>query len=233
MGELHLEVLVHRLGREFGLTPRVGKTQVVYRETVARAATAEGVFDRELGGTAYQVRVSVAVAPMLRGSGFRVEDGLSDRSQIPEKLLAAVLDTLSDGQNSGPSQGFPLTDVVVTLTGLDVGEGQPPEPVARMAGSQALREALLAAGPVMMEPIIRLEITVPDEFTGGIIGDLSSRLGRIEDMVGHDGGYKVIVAQAPLAELFGYSTAVRSQTQGRGSFLMQFDHFDVVERKTH
>jgi elongation factor G len=232
MGELHLEVLVQRLGREFGLNPRVGKPQVVYRETITRPAEAEGVFDRDFGGVTHFAKAKVSVAPLARGSGFASSLKL-DAGPFPEKLIAAAKDTLNDAQNSGPVMGYHLTDLSVSLDNLQLGEGQIPEPVVRIAVSQALRQALMAANPVLMEPIIRLEITTPDEFTGEIIGFLSARLGRVEDMVSHQGGFRVIVAKAPLAELFGYSTAIRSQTQGRGSFLMQFDHFDIVERKAH
>jgi elongation factor G len=231
MGELHLEVLVQRLGREFGLSPRVGKTQVVYRETITKSAVAEGVFDREFGGASYLAKASVSAEPLPRGTGFESECKIANPELIPDKLLKAALDTVHDGQNSGPVLGYPLTDLRLTLMSLELGEGQIPEPVARLAASQALRQALIAASPVLMEPIIRLEITTPDEFTGDIIGYISARLGRIEDMSTQPGGVRVITAKAPLAELFGYSTVIRSQTQGRGSFMMQFDRFDIVERK--
>jgi elongation factor G len=233
MGELHLEVLVQRLAREFGLSPRVGKTQVVHRETVLKSASAEGVFDREFGGAVYQVKARVSALPLPRGAGFASESKLAAPEAVPERLLKAALDTLADGQNSGPVLGYPLTDLRLALDSLEIGEGQIPEPVIRLAVAQAIRQALSAASPVLMEPIIRLEITTPDEFTGDVIGYISARLGRVEDMTTQPGGVRVIAARAPLAELFGYSTAIRSQTQGRGSFLMQFDRFDVVERKAH
>ena len=231
MGELHLEVLVQRLAREFGITPRVGKTQVVYRETVTKSASAEGVFDREFGGAAFFAKAKVAVSPKPRGAGFEAQCAVPDPALIPERLLKAAVDTLADGQNSGPVLGYPLTDASAALLSLELGEGQLPEPVVRLAASKALRLALAAASPVLMEPIIRLEITTPDEFTGDIIGYISARLGRIDEMASQPGGVRIIVARAPLAELFGYSTVIRSQTQGRGSFLMQFDRFDIVERK--
>jgi elongation factor G len=231
MGELHLEVLVQRLGREFGLNPRVGKTQVVYRETITKTAEAEGIFDRELGGASYLVKARALAVPLPRGEGFVSGPALPNPEIYPEKLLKAALDTMADGQNAGPVMGYPLTDVKLTLTALELGEGQIPEPVVRLAVSQAARQALAAASPVLMEPIIRLEITTPDEFTGDIIGYISARLGRVEDM-STQAGIRVITATAPLAELFGYSTVIRSQTQGRGSFMMQFDHFDIVERKS-
>ena len=231
MGELHLEVLVQRLGREFGLSPRVGKTQVVYRETVTKSAEAEGVFDREFSGAACLVKAKVLAEPLPREKGFETASAIPNPEIYPEKLYKAAMETIADGQNSGPVMGYPVTDARLTLTSLELGEGQIPEPVVRLAASQALRQALAAASPVLMEPIIRLEITTPDEFTGDIIGYISARLGRVEDMSTQPGGVRVIIAKAPLAELFGYSTVIRSQTQGRGSFMMQFDRFDIVERK--
>ncbi|MDR2444137.1 MAG: elongation factor G [Deltaproteobacteria bacterium] len=231
MGELHLEVLVQRLGREFGINPRVGKTQVVYRETITKPSQAEAVFDREFAGSLYLAKVTVAVTPTARGAGFTVIKDFTKQTELPEKLINAAYDTLVDGQNSGPVMGYPLTDLEVKLKNLEIGEGLPPEPVIRMTAALALRQALTSATPVMMEPLIRIEITAPDEFTGDIIGYLSARMGRIEDMQAQAGGFRVIIARAPLAELFGYSTVLRSQTQGRGSFIMQFDRFDTVDRK--
>jgi elongation factor G len=149
---------------------------------------------------------------------------------LPPALLEAALATLAEGEYSGPVQGYPLLDLAATLTTLELGETEDNEAVVRMAVSQALRGALSQAAPTLMEPFMRLEVTTPDEFMGEIIGDLSARLGRVEDLTGQ-AGFKVIQALAPLSELFGYSTAVRSQTQGRGAFTMQFSHYDVIERK--
>ncbi|MDR0354256.1 MAG: elongation factor G [Deltaproteobacteria bacterium] len=233
MGELHLEVLVQRLGREFGLSPRVGKPQVVFRETISKKAEATHVMERDLGAGLMPVKAAVSVAPRERTAGIEINSALAEPSVLPEKLVQAAMETLETGLASGPILGYPLTDLSVTLKVLETGEGNVPEPMVRMTVVQALSQALRDASPVMMEPILRLEITAPDEFTGEIIGYLSSRLGRIEEMDNLPGGFKVIIAKAPLAELFGYSTVIRSQTQGRGSFLMQFDRFDAVERKTH
>jgi elongation factor G len=145
-------------------------------------------------------------------------------------MAQAALTTLAEGENSGPLQGYPMLDMAVTLEALEIGEGEENEAVARMAVNQALREALHHAAPFMMEPFMRLEITTPDDFMGEIIGDMNSRLGRVSDIAAH-AGFKVITAVAPMRELFGYSTAIRSQTQGRGAFSMQFSHYDIVERK--
>ncbi len=232
MGELHLEVLTQRLSREFALKVRVGKPQVVYRETIGRAAQAEGVFDRQLAATAHFAKAVVSVEPLPRGQGYQSGHLLDESAlaAVPQPLLAAALSTLAEGENSGPVQGYPLLDLSTQLRALQLGEGEDNEAVVRMAVSQALRAALTEAAPVLMEPFMRLEITSPDEFMGEIIGDISSRLGRVEDISAHS-GFKVITAVCPMRELFGYSTAIRSQTQGRGAFSMQFSHYDVVERK--
>lgn len=232
MGELHLEVLTQRLSREFALKVRVGKPQVVYRETIGRVAQAEGVFDRQLAATAHFAKAVVSVEPLPRGCGYQSGYLLDEAAlaAVPQTLLTAALSTLVEGENSGPVQGYPLLDLSVQLRALQLGEGEDNEAVVRMAVSQALRGALAEAAPVLMEPFMRLEITSPDEFMGEIIGDISSRLGRVEDISAHS-GFKVITAVCPMRELFGYSTAIRSQTQGRGTFSMQFSHYDVVERK--
>lgn len=232
MGELHLEVLTHRLGREFNLAVRVGKPQVVYRETIAKAATGEGIFDRDLAGVAHLAKAVISVEPLPRGAGYQAANKLKadTAALMPENMVEAAMTTLSEGENSGPLQGYPMLDLAVGLKNLELGENEDNEAVVRMAVSQALRQALSQASPAMMEPFMRLEITTPDEFMGEIIGDLNSRLGRVEDISAHS-GFKVITAVAPMSELFGYSTAIRSQTQGRGTFAMQFSHYDVVERK--
>ena len=230
MGELHLEVLTQRLTREFGLNVRVGKPQVVFRETIGQPATGEGLFDRELGGVRHRVRAVVTVAPLPRGEGYQSENSLTTPEILPPPLLAAALATLDEGESSGPLQGFPLLDLTAGLTGLELGEGEDSEAAVRTAVSLALREALGRAAPTLMEPLMRLEITTPDEFMGEIMGDLAARRGRVEELTGQS-GFKVVTALAPLSELFGYSTSIRSQTQGRGSFTMHFSHYDVTAKK--
>ncbi|MCL2029192.1 MAG: elongation factor G [Deltaproteobacteria bacterium] len=230
MGELHLEVLTQRLAREFGLSVRAGKPQVVFRETISRPARGEGLFDRELGGARHRARAVLSVAPLARGEGYQWENRLASTEAMPPPLLAAALATLSEGGNSGPLQGFPLLDLKAGLIELELGEGEGSEAVVRTAVSLALREALAQAAPTLMEPFMRLEITTPDEFMGEIMGDLAARRGRVEELTGL-GGFKAVTALAPLRELFGYSTSIRSQTQGRGFFTMRFSHYDVAARK--
>ncbi|MDR1608326.1 MAG: elongation factor G [Deltaproteobacteria bacterium] len=231
MGELHLEVLVHRLTREFGLTVRVGKPQVVYRETITKSGQGEGLFDRELGGTVLMAKAWVSAQQAPRGQGGSASLAISPTPNITEKQLQSALETLKSCLNSGPILGYPLLDLNLTLDKLELSENMGPDAPIRVAVAQACQAALTQAQPTLMEPIMRLEITSPDEFMGEIIGDLSARLGRIDDLTSHAGGFRVISAQAPLAELFGYSTAIRSQTQGRGSFLAHFERYDIVERK--
>ncbi|MDR2199119.1 MAG: elongation factor G [Deltaproteobacteria bacterium] len=231
MGELHLDVLIHRLGREHGIFPRVGKPQVVYRETIGKASLGEGVFTKQQAGNARKAAAKVEVAPLPRGAGLKVFSRLPAELPYPKALAEAALLTLKDAVNSGPILGYPLLDLEASLEFLDLGEGLADEPTVRIAVSQALKNALAEAAPSLMEPVMFLEVTSPEEFVGEIMGDLSARLGRVEDMQSLPGGFRIINAKAPLAELFGYSTAVRSQTQGRGTFIMRFDHFDIVERK--
>lgn len=232
MGELHLEVLTQRLTREFSLNVRVGKPQVVYRETITKVASGEGLFDRELAGVTHWAKARVAAAPLDRGAGYQAANGLPQAlaEALPETMVEAALNTLATGENSGPLQGYPLLDLALTLESLELAEGETNEVAVRMAVSQAMRTALAQGVPAMMEPFMRLEITTPDEFMGEIIGDLGSRLGRVEDIAPHT-GFKVITAIAPMSKLFGYSTDIRSQTQGRGAFSMQFSHYDLIERK--
>ncbi|MDR0882466.1 MAG: elongation factor G [Candidatus Adiutrix sp.] len=229
MGELHLEVLTQRLSREFNLAVRAGKPQVVYRETIAKAAEGAGLFDRELAGVAHHVEAVVVIRPLSRGDGYHALNRLPP-AERPANLEAVAFSTLAEGENSGPLLGYPLLDLEAALTRLTLGEDETSEVAVRMAVSQSLRAALSQAAPTLMEPFMRLEITTPDEFMGELIGDLGSRLGRVEEITPHS-GFKVLTAVAPMSRLFGYSTSVRSQTQGRGAFSMQFSHYDVVERK--
>ncbi|MDR1042074.1 MAG: elongation factor G [Deltaproteobacteria bacterium] len=231
MGELHLEVLVHRLGREHGVHPRVGKPQVVHRETVTREASAEGSFQRPAGAASRSAKAAVTVRPLARGEGVKAANLVADGFPWPKALADAAFDTVKDGLGTGPLLGYPMLDVEASLDTLELGEGGADEPAVRMAAAQALRQALNAAAPVLMEPVMRLEVTCPEESVGEIMGEISLRQGRVEDVQSLPAGFRVIIASAPLASLFGYSTAVRSQTQGRGSFLMTFSRYDVVERK--
>jgi elongation factor G len=229
MGELHLDVLVHRLGREFNVDLNVGKPQVVYRETITNEAKGEGRFDRTLGGTPHFAVVKIAVSPLPRGKGFVLTNNIPPES-VPAPFLAAAMEAIRESSSSGVLLGYPVLDVAVKITSVESKDGVSAEPDFRVAGGQALREALLNANPVLLEPMMAIEVIAPDEFTGEAIADLNQRMGRVENISARK-TVKIIKAVVPLAEMFGYSTSLRSATQGRGTFTMQFSHYDIVDRK--
>jgi elongation factor G len=228
MGELHLEVLIHRLEREFNTHVMAGRPQVVHRETINKAATAVAVFERELGGKRHYAAVKVKVSPRVRGTGNEVV------SRLPEdhagSLYLPVLEEAIQGALlAGASYGHPVVDILVELIDVEVKEGLASEMAFRVAAMQAVKQACLEAQPALMEPIMEVEIIVPDEFMGEVIGDFNSRQGKIEELQSK-GHTRVITGLAPLSGMFGYSTALRSVTQGRGTFTMQFDHFGQSEK---
>jgi elongation factor G len=228
MGELHLEVLIHRLEREFNTHVMAGRPQVVHRETINKAATAVAVFERELGGKRHYAAVKVKVSPRVRGTGNEVV------SRLPEdhagSLYLPVLEEAIQGALlAGASYGHPVVDILVELIDVEVKEGLGSEMAFRVAAMQAVKQACLEAQPALMEPIMEVEIIVPDEFMGEVIGDFNSRQGKIEELQSK-GHTRVITGLAPLSGMFGYSTALRSVTQGRGTFTMQFDHFGQSEK---
>ncbi len=224
MGELHLDVLTHRLLREFNAPVRVGKPQVVYRETITKEAEVSEQFDREIAGARQVASIVIRAVPRPRGSGNLVRSEI-DPSLLPEGYEELILDALRQGLESGVLRGYPMEDVEVVLKDATFHEGLSTEIAFRAAASQALRKALEEGAPVLLEPMMKLEILVPDEFLGDCIGDLNSRNGKIEE-ISPRGPVQVVKAICPLANLFGYSTALRSLTQGRATFTMVFSHFD-------
>ncbi|MFH1134486.1 MAG: elongation factor G [Pseudomonadota bacterium] len=229
MGELHLDVLIHRLLREFAVDLNVGKPQVVHRETITQESVAEGRFDRDLGGSPHFAVVKLKLKPLRRGSGFVFKDALPEGA-LPEVFRKAATEAITEGSKSGVIFGYPVLDVEATLVDAQAREGASNENDFRVAASQALREGLQAGAPALLEPIMNVEVTVPDEFVGEVIGDLNSRQGKVENIQPRK-AIKIIDALVPLSAMFGYSTAMRSATQGRGAFSMQFSHYDLVERK--
>lgn len=233
MGELHLDVLLERMKREYGISPRTGHPQVVLRETVRKEACAEAVFDKELGKERHQGAVSLRVAPRPRHAGNLVEVGdflpenpAEAQKILPGALLQAALDGVRDSLQSGELSGYPVEDVAVTLTNVQRREGLTTAPGCHMAAGQALREALAKAAPVALEPIMRVEINVPGEFLGPAIGLFNGCGGKVEDLEDHN-GQKLLRGTAPLRRLFGFSTSLRSATQGRAGLVLAFDRFDL------
>jgi elongation factor G len=226
MGELHLDILTHRLLREFHAPVSVGKPQVVYRESIQEPATWEERFDREIGGTRHVATVTLEVAPRSRGEGNRVTSRL-EPELLPEGYEELILEVLANGVESGVLRGFPMIDVEVVLTGALFEEGLSTDIAFRAAASRGLRKACEKARPVLLEPMMRLEILLPEAYMGEVIGDLNIRNGRVEHIEPR-GAIQVVRAVAPLAGMFGYSTTLRSITQGRGTFTMVFSHYDPV-----
>jgi elongation factor G len=226
MGELHLEVLVTRLEREFGIAVNVGKPQVVYRETIRAEAQAEALFDRELGGSRHYAAVSAHLAPRSRGAGNMVVNKVRDNS-IPENFFPAVQQGVEDALNSGILMGYPVVDVETVVFGGKYMEGLSSEIAFRVAASMAFRKACELASAVLLEPYMAVEILVPDEFLGEILGDLNMRKGRVEGIVARK-AVQAVEAIVPLSKMFGYSTALRSSSQGRSTFSMKFSHYDIM-----
>jgi len=226
MGELHLEVLVHRLLREFNVPVNVGKPQVVYRESISKSASVEERFDREIGGSRQAATVALEVSPMERGEGNLVKSEV-DPESLPEGYHELILEVLKQGLDSGVLRGFPMVDVGVVLKRAVFEEGLSTDIAFRAAASQGLKKACEQADPVLLEPMMRLEVLTPESFMGEVIGNINARGGRVENIEAR-GPVQVIRAVAPLSRMFGYSTELRSITQGRGTFTMVFSHYDPV-----
>lgn len=226
MGELHLEVLLHRMEREYNLSVNIGKPQVVYRETISEAVEMEETFDRELGGTRHQAQVRLHLIPNTRGEG-NLFLNLVPENNLPQPLIEAIKSSINEAFTSGVLSGYPVTDVKVILESARTMESQPSEMAFRVAASMAFRNGCLKASPVLLEPVMKLEIIVPDEFLGEVIGDINARKGKIEQIFPRK-RVQQVQATAPLSQLFGYSTVLRSSSQGRATFTMQFSHYNKV-----
>ncbi|NLW45680.1 MAG: elongation factor G [Syntrophomonadaceae bacterium] len=226
MGELHLEIITDRLLREFKVNANIGKPQVAYKETVRGKAKAEGKFIRQTGGRGHYGHVVFQINPLPRGQGFVFEDK-TNSSVIPREFIPAIENGIRDSLQAGIIAGYPVVDVSIQLIGGSFHETDSSEGAFRMAAALGFKEAMSQAQPVLLEPMMNLEIMVPEEYTGEVIGDLNSRRGRVLGMEEHQ-GIRIIKGMVPLAEMFGYATDLRSRTQGRGTFNMQFSNYDEV-----
>jgi elongation factor G len=227
MGELHLEIIVDRMKREYGVQARAGKPQVVYRETVLGEGEGHAVFERDLKDQAIYGEATCKVRGRPRASGMDFKRALPAGAMLPDGIVQAAMQGLRDAASSGPD-GYPLEDVEVTLLGLALHEGADGEIGCRAAAAEAFRRAVLAARPSRLEPIMAVEVTVDDEFLGAVIGDLNQRRGQVQD-VGSRGAKRVIAALVPLRNMFGYSTRLRSLTEGRATFSMLFHAYDTLQ----
>ena len=231
MGELHLEVLVDRMLREFKVAANIGKPRVAYRETITRTVErAEGRFVRQTGGRGQYGHVRLRMEPLEPGSGFVFENGII-RGAIPKEYIKPTSDGIRESMESGVLAGYPMVDIKVTLTDGSFHEVDSSEMAFKIAGSMAFKDGALRGNPVLLEPIMDVEVVVPEEYTGDVIGNLSARRGDIEGMEVHSGGVQSIRVKAPLAEMFGYATTLRSMTQGRGTFTLEFEHYAPVTKE--
>ncbi len=228
MGELHLEIIVDRLLREFKVGASVGKPQVAYKETIRTSSKAEGKFIRQTGGRGQYGHVYIEIEPLEQGKGFEFENKIVGGT-IPREYIPAVEKGIRESADRGILAGYPVVDIKARLYDGSYHDVDSSEMAFKIAGSMAFKEATKNAKPVLLEPIMSLEIVTPEEYMGDVIGDLNSRRGRIIN-IEKRGNVQVIKGQAPLSEMFGYATDLRSKTQGRATYTMQFSHYNEVPK---
>jgi len=228
MGELHLEIIVDRLMREFKVGANVGKPQVAYRETIRQETHAEGKYIRQTGGRGQYGHVYIKLEPLESGSGFEFANKIVGGA-IPREYIPAIEKGVREALENGVLAGYPVVDVRVTLFDGSYHEVDSSELAFKIAGSMAFKEAAKKAKPVLLEPIMNIEVVTPEEYMGDVIGDLNQRRGKIQT-VGQRGRTLIVSAQVPLSEMFNYATDLRSETQGRATYTMQFSHYEEVPR---
>ena len=226
MGELHLEIIVDRLLREFKVEANIGNPQVSYRESISQGAEAEGKYIRQSGGSGQYGHCKIKIEPQEAGKGFEFVNNIVGGA-IPKEYIGPVQKGIEEATQAGVLAGYPVLDVKVTLYDGSYHEVDSSEMAFKIAGSMAFRQAVSKAAPVLLEPMMKVEITTPDEYLGDVMGDVSSRRGRIQGM-NPKNGVHILDAFIPLAEMFGYATDLRSNTQGRATYSMQFDHYEKV-----
>ena len=224
MGELHLEILVDRMKREFGVEANVGAPQVAYREAIKKSVEVEGKFVKQSGGRGQYGHVWLKVEPNEAGKGFEFVDAIKGGS-VPREFIPAVKKGLEDTLPNGVLAGFPVVDIKVTLFDGSYHDVDSNENAFKMAASMGFKDGMRKASPVLLEPMMSVEVETPEDYTGTVMGDLSSRRGMVQGMDDMAGGGKTVKAEVPLAEMFGYSTALRSATQGRATYTMEFKHY--------
>ena len=229
MGELHLEIIVDRLKREYGVDVRVGRPQVAYRETIRNPSSGEGKFIKQTGGRGQYGHVVLEIEPLPEEKSFVFEDRIVGGA-IPREFIPAVQRGINETISNGVLGGFPVIGVKISLVDGSFHEVDSSEMAFRIAASMAFKEAMRSANPVLMEPIMEVEVVTPDEYVGDVMGDLSARRGHVEGMEMR-GNARIVKSFAPLSEMFGYATDLRSKTSGRASYSMQFSHYEEVPRE--
>jgi len=228
MGELHLDIIVDRMRREFGVGVSVGKPQVAYKETITTSAEAEGKYIRQSGGRGQYGHVVIKLEPKKRGEGFEFVDKIKG-GIIPKEFIPSVEKGVREALKKGVLAGYPLVDLKVSLFDGSFHEVDSSDFAFRTAGEIALKEGAKKANPTLLEPIMKLQVRCPKEYFGDVVGDLSSRRAKIESTEDRE-NIKIINAKVALAEMFGYATTLRSLTQGRGNFVMEFSHYEEVPK---
>lgn len=228
MGELHLEIIVDRMLREFKVEANVGNPQVAYKETIKKAVKVEGKFVRQSGGRGQYGHCCIEIEPKEPGAGYEFVNKIVGGA-IPKEYIPAVDAGIQEAMNNGILGGYPVVDIKVTLVDGSYHEVDSSEMAFKIAGSMALKEGMKKANAVLLEPMMKVDVVTPEDYMGDVMGDLNSRRGRIEGMEAKN-GLQVITASVPLAEMFGYATVLRSRTQGRGTFSMQISHFEEVPK---
>jgi len=223
MGELHLEILVDRMKREFNVEANVGKPQVAYRETIRKSVKQDGKFVRQSGGRGQYGHIVIEMSPVERGVGFSYESAIVG-GVVPKEYVAAAGKGIEDAMKSGPLAGFPVVDIAIKAVDGSFHDVDSNEMAFKVAGSMAFKEAFSKAQPVLLEPMMKVEIVTPEDYLGDVMGDVSRRRGILQGQDDSPSG-KVIAAMVPLGEMFGYATTLRSMSQGRATFSMEFDHY--------
>ena len=226
MGELHLEIIVDRMRREFGVEANVGKPMVAYRETIRTNAAGDGRHVRQSGGKGQYGHAKIRIIPLEEGKGFEFENGTVGGT-VPKEYVPAIQKGIIEALEGGILAGYPMSDLKVTLYDGSYHDVDSSEMAFKIAGSLAIKDAVKKAKPVLLEPVMSVEVVVPDEYMGPVNGDLISRRGRLEGMEMR-GTTQLIKSMVPLSEMFGYATELRSRTQGRGSFTMHFGRYEEV-----
>jgi elongation factor G len=228
MGELHLDIIVDRMMREFNVQANVGKPQVAYRETIRKKVDAEGKYIRQTGGRGQYGHVYITMEPQEPGKGFEFVNGVIGGS-IPKEYIPAVQKGIEEAKESGVLAGYAVVDFKVTLTDGSYHEVDSSEMAFKIAASMAFKDAMNSATPVLLEPIMDVEVVTPEDFMGPVMGDLQSKRGKIEGMMLR-GQAQTIRCKVPLSEMFGYSTSLRSMTQGRATYTMQFSRYEETPK---
>jgi elongation factor G len=226
MGELHLEIIVDRMKREFKVEANVGKPQVAYRETIRKAVEMEGKYIKQTGGRGQYGHVWIRVEPLPPGSGYVFENKIVG-GVVPREYIQPVNKGIEEALTSGVMAGYPVVDVKVELFDGSYHEVDSSELAFKIAGSMAFKDACRKANPVLLEPIMKVEVVTPEDYMGDVVGDLNRRRGKVNAM-NQRGNARVIDALVPMGEMFGYATELRSITQGRASYTMQFEHYEEV-----